>query len=122
MYITHSLYGVFVYSTHSTFKDFMNDAIIHAIFGDGCAACVMTAQPKYLVPRGTLCITEDHGWLMQGTDDGITLAINHDGISCTLSKHLPTYIAQVLNPLSLWCVCVFKHLLSMMYLYNPSSL
>ncbi|KAJ1398270.1 type III polyketide synthase [Ochromonadaceae sp. CCMP2298] len=81
-------------SVHSTFKDSMNDAIIHAIFGDGCAACVMTAQPKHLVPRGTLCITEDHGWLMQGTDDGITLAINDDGISCTLSKNLPKYIAQ----------------------------
>eukprot|EP00600_Ochromonadales_sp_CCMP1393_P000069 CAMPEP_0174982130 /NCGR_PEP_ID=MMETSP0004_2-20121128/16306_1 /TAXON_ID=420556 /ORGANISM="Ochromonas sp., Strain CCMP1393" /LENGTH=420 /DNA_ID=CAMNT_0016234015 /DNA_START=54 /DNA_END=1316 /DNA_ORIENTATION=+ len=81
-------------SVHSTFKDSMNDAIIHAIFGDGCAACVMTAQPKERVPKGTMCIVEEHGWLMEGTDDGIRLAINDDGISCTLSKHLPKYIAQ----------------------------
>jgi alpha-pyrone synthase len=81
-------------SVHSTFKDSMNDAIIHAIFGDGCAACVMTAKPAHLVPKGTLCITEDHGWLMEGTDDGITLAINDDGISCTLSRKLPQYIAE----------------------------
>lgn len=81
-------------SVHSTFKDSMNDAIIHAIFGDGCAACVMTAKPKAEVPKGTLCIVEEHGWLMEGTDDGITLAINDDGISCTLSKHLPQYIAK----------------------------
>jgi len=33
-------------SVHSTFKDSVNDAVIHAIFGDGCAACVIIAQPK----------------------------------------------------------------------------
>ena len=31
---------------------------------------------------------------MEGTEDGITLAINDDGISCTLSKYLPQYIAK----------------------------
>lgn len=81
-------------SVHSTFKDSINDAVIHAIFGDGCAACVLTAAPKEEVPKGTLCIVEEHGWLMEGTDDGIRLAINDDGISCTLSKHLPQYIAK----------------------------
>lgn len=81
-------------SVHSTFKDSINDAVIHAIFGDGCAACVLTAAPKAEVPKGTLCIVEEHGWLMEGTEDGITLAINDDGISCTLSKHLPQYISK----------------------------
>lgn len=33
-------------SVHSTFKDSINDAVIHAIFGDGCAACVIVARPK----------------------------------------------------------------------------
>jgi alpha-pyrone synthase len=81
-------------SIHSTFKDSTNDAVIHAIFADGCAACVLTAQPVSKIPKGTLAIVEDHGWLMEGTNDGITLAINDDGISCTLSKYLPQYIAK----------------------------
>lgn len=81
-------------SIHSTFKDSMNDAVIHAIFGDGCAACVLTAQPLERVPKGTLAIVDDHGWLMEGTQDGITLSINDDGISCTLSKYLPQYISK----------------------------
>jgi len=81
-------------SVHSTFKDSMNDAVIHAIFADGAAACVMTAQPIENIPKGTLCIVEDHGWLMEGTQDGIVLSINDDGISCTLSKYLPQYIAK----------------------------
>ena len=81
-------------SVHSTFKASVNDTIIHAIFADGCSACVLTAQPRHLVPSGTLCIVEEHGMLMPETDDGITLAINEDGITCTLSKDLPKYIAR----------------------------
>lgn len=81
-------------SVHSTFKDSVNDAVIHAIFADGAAACVIAAKPIEEVPKGTLCIVEEHGWLMEGTEDGIKLAINDDGISCTLSKYLPQYIAK----------------------------
>ena len=80
-------------SVHSTFNYSVNNTIIHAIFADGCAACVLTAKPRAEVPPGTLCIVEEHGLLMPGTDDGIQLAINHDGITCTLSKDLPKYIA-----------------------------
>lgn len=81
-------------SIHSTFKDSMNDAVIHAIFADGCAACVIDAKPLSQLPKGTLAIVEDHGWLMEGTEDGIRLSINDDGISCTLSKYLPQYISK----------------------------
>lgn len=81
-------------SVHSTFKGNVNDAVIHAIFADGCAACVLTAQPESKIPKGTLAIVDDHAWLMEETDDGIVLAINDDGISCTLSKNLPNYIKQ----------------------------
>lgn len=81
-------------SVHTTFKDSVNDAILHAIFADGAAACVMAAKKGSECPKGTLAIVEDHGWLMEGTEDGITLAINDDGISCTLSKYLPQYIAK----------------------------
>jgi len=81
-------------SVHTTFKDSINDAILHAIFADGAAACVLAAKKPSECPKGTLAIVEDHGWLMEGTEDGITLAINDDGISCTLSKYLPQYIAK----------------------------
>jgi len=81
-------------SVHTTFKNAINDAILHAIFADGAAACVLAAKPASEIPKGTLAIVDDHGWLMEGTEDGITLAINDDGISCTLSKYLPQYIAK----------------------------
>lgn len=81
-------------SVHTTFKDAINDAILHAIFADGAAACVITSQLVENIPKGTLAIVDTHGWLMEGTEDGITLSINDDGISCTLSKFLPQYIAK----------------------------
>ena len=81
-------------SVHTTFKKEINDAILHAIFADGCAACVLGNRTSAQVPVGTLAIVDDHGHLMEGTEDGITLSINDDGISCTLSKHLPSYIAK----------------------------
>lgn len=84
-------------SVHTTFKDNTNDSILHAIFADGCAACVLAGAKPQDMPKGTLSIVDDHSWLMEGTEDGITLAINDDGISCTLSKYLPNYIAKNLG-------------------------
>jgi alpha-pyrone synthase len=81
-------------SVHGTFKDSVNDAVIHAIFGDGCAATVIAADTLDKLPVGTLAIVQDHAWLMEGTEDGIQLSINDDGISCTLSKYLPQYISK----------------------------
>jgi alpha-pyrone synthase len=81
-------------SVNTTFKDSVNDAIIHAIFADGAAACVISAELPENIPKGTLVIYDDHSHLMAGTEDGITLSINDDGISCKLSKYLPQYIAK----------------------------
>jgi len=81
-------------SVNTTFKDSVNDAIIHAIFADGAAACVLSAELEENIPKGTLVIYDDHSSLMAGTEDGITLSINDDGISCKLSKYLPQYIAK----------------------------
>mmetsp|Transcript_22290 Transcript_22290/g.71846 ORF Transcript_22290/g.71846 Transcript_22290/m.71846 type:complete len:434 (+) Transcript_22290:70-1371(+) len=86
-------------SVHTTFDDNVNDAILHAIFADGCAAAVIGAlddddhdDSKNF--KGKLAIVDTHAALMPGTDDGITLSINENGISCTLSKYLPQYIAK----------------------------
>jgi alpha-pyrone synthase len=81
-------------SVHTTFDDNVNDAILHAIFADGCAACVLSGETSASAAKGTLAIVDDHAELMEGTEDGITLAINPNGISCTLSKFLPKYIAK----------------------------
>jgi len=81
-------------SVHTTFEDNINDAILHAIFADGCAAVVLEGLKREEVPKGTLVIKDDHACLMEGTEDGITLAIKPFGITCTLSKYLPQYIAK----------------------------
>jgi len=81
-------------SVHTTFDDNVNDAILHAIFGDGCAAAVLGGRTAREAPKGAFAIVDDHAWLMEGTEDGITLSINDTGISCKLSKYLPQYIAK----------------------------
>lgn len=81
-------------SVHTTFDDNVNDAILHAIFGDGCAAAVLGGRTAKTAPKGAFAIVDDHAWLMAGTEDGITLSINDTGISCKLSKYLPQYISK----------------------------
>lgn len=81
-------------SVHTTFDDNVNDAILHAIFGDGCAAAILQGKTAKTAPKGNFAIVDDHAWLMEGTEDGITLSINDTGISCKLSKYLPQYIAK----------------------------
>merc|ERR1712100_36314 len=81
-------------SVHTTFDDNVNDAILHAIFADGCAAAVLGGRTAKTAPTGSFAIVDDHAWLMEGTEDGITLSINEAGISCKLSKYLPQYIAK----------------------------
>jgi len=84
-------------SVHTTFEDNINDAILHAIFADGCAAAVISGETRESAPKGTLAIVDDYAWLMEGSEDGITLSVNANGISCTLSKNLPNYIAKGLG-------------------------
>jgi alpha-pyrone synthase len=81
-------------SPHTTFTADPNDAILHAIFADGCAAAVLRAETKESAPPGTLAIYDDHACLVEGSEDGITLAINENGITCRLSKCLPQYITN----------------------------
>jgi alpha-pyrone synthase len=79
-------------SVHTTFEDNMNDAILHAIFADGCAAAVLGGVTKTEAAPGTLAIVDEYSWLCENAEDGITLSINANGISCTLSKDLSKYI------------------------------
>lgn len=79
-------------SVHTTFDDDANDAVLHAIFADGCAAAVLSGATAKQLPPGTLAITDDYAWLMEDTQDGIRLSVNANGISCTLARKLPEFI------------------------------
>jgi alpha-pyrone synthase len=90
--------SVEVSSVHGAFADNMNDMIIHALFADGCGAVIIGARVEgEAVPRPfgrhyDMEIITAKSWLVPGTEDGITLAIQNEGITCTLSRQLPQYI------------------------------
>jgi alpha-pyrone synthase len=79
-------------SVHTTFDDSANDAVLHAIFADGCAAAVLGGETPKQMKKGTLAIVDDYAWLMEDTENGIVLSVNANGISCTLARELPKYI------------------------------
>lgn len=79
-------------SVHTTFEDSINDAILHAIFADGCAACVLGGVAEGNAPTGSFAILDNYSELAVGAEDGIILAMKTNGITCTLSKHLSKYI------------------------------
>lgn len=79
-------------SVHTTFDDNINDAILHAIFADGCACCVLGGATADEAPKGSFAILDSYSELAKGAEDGITLAMKTNGITCTLSKHLSSYI------------------------------
>jgi alpha-pyrone synthase len=81
-------------SVHTNFSDTINDAIIHAIFSDGVSACVLTGKYLNEIPKNTCYIADTYSHLMNGTEDGIELEINHNAIYCNLSKFLPKYISK----------------------------
>jgi alpha-pyrone synthase len=85
-------------SINAVFNDEMNDVIIHSIFGDGCAAVVIGAcQPEEAASRGKIVIKDHLSYLVEDTEDGITLGVEDNGITCKLSRHLPDYIEAGVN-------------------------
>ena len=80
-------------SVNAAFDDNINDVIIHSIFGDGCAAVVIGAREECsLIGRGQIAIKDNFSYLVEDTEDGIRLGIDHNGITCKLSRDLPKYI------------------------------
>jgi alpha-pyrone synthase len=80
-------------SINAVFQDDLNDIIIHSIFGDGCAAVVIGAyEPEQIQGRGKFIIRDNFSYLAENTEDGITLGIRDNGITCLLSRQLPDYI------------------------------
>jgi alpha-pyrone synthase len=80
-------------SVNAVFNDDLNDIIIHSLFGDGCAAAVVGAgTSETLLGRGKFVIKDNFSHLVKNTEDGITLGVKDNGITCLLSRHLPDYI------------------------------
>jgi alpha-pyrone synthase len=80
-------------SVNAVFNDDLNDIIIHSLFGDGCAAAVIGADTvANLAGRGKFVIKDNFSHLVKNTEDGITLGVKDNGITCLLSRHLPDYI------------------------------
>ncbi|MBD2461275.1 naringenin-chalcone synthase [Oscillatoria sp. FACHB-1407] len=86
-------------SVNAVFEDDMNDVIIHSIFGDGCAAVVIGAcEAERAIAQGKVVIRDNFSYLVEDTEDGITLGVNDNGITCRLSRHLPDYIELGVRP------------------------
>ena len=86
-------------SVNAAFEDNINDVIIHSIFGDGCAAVVIGAREECsLIGRSQIAIKDNFSYLVEDTEDGIRLGIDHNGITCKLSRDLPKYIQTGVNP------------------------
>ncbi|HEY9737593.1 MAG TPA: 3-oxoacyl-[acyl-carrier-protein] synthase III C-terminal domain-containing protein [Trichocoleus sp.] len=86
-------------SINAVFNDDLNDVIIHSIFGDGCAAVVFGAASVGQAPAQGQIVIRDHlSYLVEGTQDGITLGVEDTGITCQLSPQLPDYIEAGVGP------------------------
>jgi alpha-pyrone synthase len=86
-------------SINAVFADELNDVIIHSIFGDGCAAVVLgTCEEEEAVGQGKVVIKDHLSHLAEETEDGITLAVHDNGITCQLSRQLPDYIQTGVGP------------------------
>ena len=86
-------------SVNAVFEDEINDVIIHSIFGDGCAAVIVGAcEEGEAIGQGKVVIRDHLSYLVEDTEDGITLGIRDNGITCQLSRQLPDYIEAGVNP------------------------
>mgnify|MGYP002777012723 CR=1 FL=1 len=86
-------------SINAVFNDDINDVIIHSIFGDGCAAVLIGAcQEEQTFGQGKIVIRDHLSYLVEGSEDGIVLGVQDNGITCRLSRQLPDYIAKGVGP------------------------
>ncbi|WP_246124152.1 type III polyketide synthase [Nocardia bhagyanarayanae] len=86
-------------SVHITPAEDVSDAVIHSLFGDGCGAVVIGAKRGVEQAKaGTIVIRDKFTHLFEGTEDGIAVGVNHDGISCELSENVPRYIYNGVAP------------------------
>jgi alpha-pyrone synthase len=94
-------------SLNSAFEENINDIIIHSIFGDGCAAVVLGTcdrdnwcdVSRHADRDRRIIIRDNFSYLVENTEDGIILDVRDNGITCTLSPQLPSYIESGVAPI-----------------------
>ena len=79
-------------SVHIHFSEDINNIITHSIFSDGLAVVILSSTEQKNDINNTVSVVDTFNYLVDNTEDGITLSINEYAISCTLSKNLPKYI------------------------------
>lgn len=80
-------------SVHSTMAENQNSLVTHSLFSDGVACAVVRAcSPSMPGVTGNLAVLDFESFMLEGTDDGIRLQMNADGIECLLSPRLPEAI------------------------------
>ncbi|MCP2279415.1 long-chain alpha-pyrone synthase [Nocardia amikacinitolerans] len=86
-------------SVHAVPVEDVGDAVAHSLFGDGCGAVVIGARRgAERAEAGTIVVRDQFTHLFEGTEDGIAVGVNHDGISCELSENVPRYIYDGVAP------------------------
>jgi alpha-pyrone synthase len=86
-------------SVNAVFADNVNDVIISSLFGDGCGAVVIGAsEVRHPLAPGRVVLRRSFSRLFDDAEDGIVLGVNHNGITCELSEHLPDYIYDGVDP------------------------
>jgi alpha-pyrone synthase len=84
-------------SINTVFEGSLNDIVTHSIFGDGCAAVVLGACDEDSL-HGRVVIRDNFSYLIENTEDGISLGVRDNGITCQLSPQLPNYIESGVAP------------------------
>ena len=84
-------------SLNASLGDDLHDVIIHSIFSDGCTAVVFRpVDEPNSIPSGRAILGSQRSVLAPGTEEGIVLGIRDNGITRTLSRHLPEMITAAL--------------------------
>eukprot|EP01133_Synstelium_polycarpum_P003663 gene3663-4215_t len=86
-------------SAGSTDRDYnsKSEIVSGAIFADGCAAAIVSCQPRRDV-RGHLEIIDDISYLMKDSGDALFMTMGTKGFDLTLRPQLPVAIATNIKP------------------------
>lgn len=69
--------------------DTVNDAILHAIFGDGCAVAVVGGRTARSAEPGSLAVLDNRSWLVSYTLHTLCPQLNRRSLSLLLDSLAP---------------------------------
>jgi alpha-pyrone synthase len=92
-------------SVHINFSNEINNIIPHCIFSDGLSATIISSCKNNVSNEvmPDLYIIDSFNYVINNSEDGITVFMQDDSIKCKLSKNLPKYINDnILHALTLF--------------------